>query len=288
MAVVRGARLAYRERGQGEPVVFVHGSLSDMRMWEQQLPRVGASYRAIAYSRRYARPNEDIAPGIDDPLSVHVDDLIAFLRAIDAFPAHLVGSSFGAFVCLVTAMRAPDLVASVVLQEPPVLSLFVSTPPRPAELFRLFVRRPRLALAIVGFGATAAGPAQSAFRRGDDDRAMQLFLHGALGKDAYGRLPDLRKQQFRDNIRALEAQLLGAGFPPLRDDDIRGVRTKALLMTGEHSPRVFLRMTDRLEELMPNAERVSIASASHLMAEENAAAVNEAILGFLGRRGPTS
>ncbi len=46
-ATVNGTTLAYREEGEGEPVVFVHGDLSDLRTWEQQLPVVGRSYRAI-------------------------------------------------------------------------------------------------------------------------------------------------------------------------------------------------------------------------------------------------
>ncbi|MGH3041139.1 MAG: alpha/beta fold hydrolase, partial [Gaiellaceae bacterium] len=46
-ASVNGATLAYREQGEGEPVVFVHGSADDLRSWDQQLPAIGASYRAI-------------------------------------------------------------------------------------------------------------------------------------------------------------------------------------------------------------------------------------------------
>jgi pimeloyl-ACP methyl ester carboxylesterase len=95
-AAVEGAALAYREQGHGEPVVFVHGSSRDLRTWEQQLPAIGASYRAIAYSRRYARPNEDIERDADDQMLPHVDDLVAFVRALAAAPAHLVGHSWGA------------------------------------------------------------------------------------------------------------------------------------------------------------------------------------------------
>ena len=54
-------------------------------------------------------------------------------------------------------------------------------------------------------------------------------------------------------------------------------------MTGERSPAYLPRLTDRLQQLLPTAERVEIAAASHLMHEENAGAVNEAILGFLAR-----
>jgi pimeloyl-ACP methyl ester carboxylesterase len=54
-------------------------------------------------------------------------------------------------------------------------------------------------------------------------------------------------------------------------------------MTGERNPAYLLRLTDRLQRL-PDVERVGIAGASHAMQEENAGAVNAAILGFLNRR----
>jgi pimeloyl-ACP methyl ester carboxylesterase len=279
---VENVALAYREQGEGEPVVFVHGDCSDLRTWEQQLPAIGASHRAIAYSRRYARPNEDIEPDADDQMLRHVDDLFAFLRVMGAAPAHLVGHSWGAFICLLAAIRHPQLVRTLVLGEPPVLSLFMSVPPRPTEVLRL-LRRPRTARAIFGFSAKTALPAEKAFRRGDDEAAMQRFAYGLLGKDSYERLPQERKQQARDNLNTLRAQVLGAGFPPLCDDDVRGVAAPTLLMTGERSPAYLLRLTDRLQQLLPNAERVEITAASHVMHEENARAVNEAILDYLAR-----
>ena len=105
-----------------------------------------------------------------------------------------------------------------------------------------------------------------------------------LGTDSYKRLPQERKQQAHENLNTLRAQVLGAGFPPLSKDDVRSVATPTLLMTGERSPAYPLRLTDHLQQLLPNTERVEIAAASHLMHEENAATVNEAILGFLARR----
>jgi pimeloyl-ACP methyl ester carboxylesterase len=273
-AAVDGAALAYREQGEGEPVVFVHGSSSDLRTWEQQLPAIGASYRAIAYSRRYARPNEDIEPDADDQMLPQVDDLVAFLRVLAAAPAHLVGHSWGAFICLLAAIRHPRLVRSLVLAEPPVLTLLTSVPPRPTELLRLFVGRPRTALAILSFGAKTH--AQMAFRRGDDEAAMQKMSHGMLGKDTYERLPEGRKQQ---NLHTLRAQVLGAGFPPLSDDDVRGVAAPTLLMTGERSPAYALRLTDRLQQLLPNAERAEIAAASHARSTKRSSASSPAAAG---------
>ncbi len=288
-ATVNGVSLAYREQGSGEPVVLVHGSASDIRTWEHQIPAIGANYRAVAYSRRYARPNDDIEAGVDDQMLPHVDDLAAFLKSIDAPAAHLVGHSWGGFIALLTAIRHPRLVRSLVLMEPPVLSLFVSTPPRPIEILRLFLRQPATAFAIVQFGAGTFAPAEKAFRRSDDEAAMRAFSRGVLGKASYERLSQARKQQIRDNRKAGRAQVLGAGFPPLSGEEVRAVRAPALLLVGEQSPVILRRLTDRLHELLPDSERVEIADASHLMHEDNPGMVNAAILGFLdGRASPMS
>jgi len=214
----------------------------------------------------------------------HVDDLVAFVRSIDAAPVHLVGHSWGGFVCLLTALRHPEVVRSLVLMEPPVLSLFVSTPPRPAELLRTFVRRPRMALAILKFGISAAVPAEKAYGRGDDEAGLELFGRGVLGNEAFEQLPAARKEQVRDNLAVDKAQLLGAGFPPLSDDEVRSVRTPTLLMNGQQSPAFLRLLTDRLEELLPSVERVEVPNASHLMHEDNPSVVNDAILAFLGRQ----
>jgi pimeloyl-ACP methyl ester carboxylesterase len=91
----------------------------------------------------------------------------------------------------------------------------------------------------------------------------------------------------RANLSTLRAGLLGAGFPPISDDEVRGIRAPVLLVTGEHSPRVLVRLTDLLEELLRNVERVEIRGASHLMHEDDPPAVHAAIVGFLERaRGP--
>ncbi len=286
VAKVNGTTLAYCEQGEGEPVLFVHGGTADLRVWGKQLPVVGRSYRAISYSQRYSRPNEGIDPDAANPFDDHVDDLAALLREIGAAPAHIVGSSSGAFISLLAAIRYPELVRSLVLEEPPALPLFVSTPPRAAELLRLFATRPRTAIAIMQFAFGTMIPATRAFRRGDDEKALETFLLGVLGEQTLSQLSEQTTQLLRDNVSTLRGALLhnDAGFPPLADADVRGVGIPVLLVNGERSPAVFSRLTDRLEELLPLVERVEIPNASHVMHEENAPAVNEAIVEFLGRQ----
>jgi pimeloyl-ACP methyl ester carboxylesterase len=276
---IDGRRFECVERGTGAPVVLVHGSASDYRTWHSQLDALGERYRTIAYSRRYHWPNERIPEGVDYAMTEHVDDLQAFLHALQAAPFHLVGHSYGAFVCLLLAIREPGLVRTLVLAEPPVVTLFVGNPPRPSEILRVMLGRPRTGLAIMKFVARGAGPATAAARRGDIDAAMRIFGNAVLGRDFYARLSPSRLEQIRAN--AIGAEFLGSGFAPLDEDDVRHLTAPTLLASAQHSPSFFHRLIDRLGVLLPRAERVEIRDASHIMHEDNAPAFNAAVLSFL-------
>lgn len=280
---IDAARLEYVERGGGEPVVFVHGSISDLRTWQFQLDEFAKSFRTIAYSRRYHWPNEPIAEGMDYSMAQQVDDVAALLRSLEAGPAHLVGNSYGAFLCLLLASREPHLVRTLVLAEPPVLPLFVSMPPRPQEIVKLLIRRPRTAVAILRFGAMGIGPAQAAFRRGEMETGMRLFLSAVLGREVYHRLSQSRLEQVRANLDAFKAELLGSGFLPLHADQVRRIQMPTLLVTGQRSPAFLRCLTDRLQELLPQSARIEIPETSHLMHEEDAPAYNAAVLSFLAK-----
>jgi pimeloyl-ACP methyl ester carboxylesterase len=199
---VNGARLAYLQRGRGQSVVFVHGGYSDLRTWLPQLDVFAAEYRAVAYSRRYARPNEDIPEGHDDQMRPHVHDLLTLLRSLDLAPVHLVGNSWGAFICLLAALDEPSLVRTLVLGEAPVLPLFISNSPKGGEIIRLLLRSPSDAIAIIRFAATVVGPAEKAYRRGDLEDGTRIFVSGVLGARAFEAVPEERKQQMRENHTA--------------------------------------------------------------------------------------
>jgi pimeloyl-ACP methyl ester carboxylesterase len=278
---VNGMELAYLERGSGEAVIFVHGGISDLRIWEKQMAPFSKNHRAIAYSRRYAWPNSEVPNGVDDQMWPHVDDLAELITKLDAAPAHLVGNSWGGFICLLTAMRHPELVRSITVEEPPVLPLLIGTNPKPQHVLKLFLSRPRTAAAVMKFFGTAMGPAIKAFKKGDVDGGVRVFARGVLGADVYESLPSNVKDAMLANGKPLSSELLGAGFPALTDDDVRRIMTPTLLVTGKKSPAMLLRLTDRLQQLLPNSQRVDIADASHLMHYEQPDALNAAVLKFI-------
>jgi pimeloyl-ACP methyl ester carboxylesterase len=287
VARVNGADLAYVEEGSGDAVVFVHGGISDLTIWRHQMRVFGARYRAISYSRRYAWPNEEIPDGVDDQIIPHADDLAGLIETLDAGPAHLVGNSWGAFICLFTALRRPELVRTLTLEEPPVLPLFISTPPKPQELLKAFVTRPATASAIVGALVRGMIPTTIALKRGKLEEGVRIFASRvALGRDAFDRLPAEVKEHMMLNAKTHSAQFLGEGFPRFTDDEARRIQQPALLVSGERSPALMQRLTDRLAELLPHVERVVVPGASHVMHYENPDATNTAILNFLAAQSP--
>ena len=211
----------------------------------------------------------------------HVEDLAFLLQALDAAPAHLVGHSWGAFICLLTAIHHPPLVRTLVLEEPPVVSLYLSTPPRATELLTLLARRPKTASR-----SFASAPERSPRRRRRSGKeTTRRHCAGSPWACSAARatagVPEERKQQMRENVNAFRAQMLGAGFPPLADEHVRGVTAPTLLITGERTPAFRRHLSDRLYQLLPGAEGIGIAGASHRLHEENPTAVNEAILTFI-------
>lgn len=276
---INGTTLEVIEQGSGETVVFVHGSLSDHRTWAQQRDVFAQSFHTVTYSRRYHWPNDPIPDGADYAMSEHVDDLEALIRSLGTAPVHLVGNSYGAFISLLLATRAPDLLRSLVLAEPPVVTLFVSTPPKPQQLLKLLVTRPRTAVAIIKLAAFGLNPAAQAVKRGDRAAAAEIFTKAALGSEAFQNMAEERKEQGRANF--IDAELLGSGFPPLEDEQVRRVNVPTLLGNGTRSPRVFHYLTDRLHDLLPRSQHVEISAASHLVHEDNPQAYNAAVLAFL-------
>lgn len=212
-------------------------------------------------------------------MSQHVDDLQVLLHSLEGRPVHIVGHSYGAFLGLLLATREPSLVRTLVLAEPPVTTLFVSTQPKPLELLRLLLMRPRTAAAIIKLGAQGIGPATAAAKQDDMEEAMRLFGTAVLGHKAYHGLSEQRKEQVRVNL--IKSEFLGSGFSPLTAQQLRNIQIPTLLLNGQLSPAVFHRLADRLEQLLPHSKRKEIPGASHMMHEDNAPVFNTAVLEFL-------
>lgn len=269
----------YVENGNGDSLVFVHGSASDYRTWNKQLEFFGKYYHTVVYSRRFHWPNEQISDKEDYSMVKHVEDLEEFLKFIGSQPVHLVGHSYGALLCILLAIKNPKLIQTLTLAEPPAVALFISNIPKPMDILKLFFSKPKLAFGIIKFGAKGIAPATKAFNQNNMDKALNIFGKATLGIETFLNLSNSRLEQARSNL--MKAELLGSGFLPLDKNKIQNIKLPTLLISGQNSPKLWQHLLVELNRLIPNSELIIIPEASHIMHEDNVSKYNETVLSFL-------
>lgn len=112
---VMGRHVAYDERGQGTPVVLIHGYPLNRMIWEAQWEGLAQHARIIAPDLRGFGESEMVAA---EPMSVDIyaDDVREFLDAIGVNePAIITGLSMGGYVALAYLRRYPSHVAGLIL-----------------------------------------------------------------------------------------------------------------------------------------------------------------------------
>src|SRR6478736_10549544 len=105
----------------GETVVLTHGSWADRLSWQLLVASLADHFRVVRYDRR--GHGESSCPPGQGTRAQDEDDLAELLEVLDLAPAHVVGNSFGASIVLGLAARRPALFSSVIVHEPPLLSL---------------------------------------------------------------------------------------------------------------------------------------------------------------------
>jgi len=126
--------MAYQEAGSGVPLVLVHGSINDYRVWAAQVPEFAKNYRVIAVSlRHYYRERWD-GKGNDFSIEQHISDVPVFIRQLNLGPVHLLGHSRGGAVVLNAAKMHPELIKSLILEDASGLEALLPESPDNARL----------------------------------------------------------------------------------------------------------------------------------------------------------
>ena len=190
-------------------------------------------------------PGHGRSPDWDGVADYHA--LSTAMAADAAVPgSHVIGHSFGATVALRLAVERPDLVARLTLIEPVFFAAARGTPEHAAH-------------------ARALVPFVAAMQAGDREAAARAF-HGIWGAGAW----DALKPRARDEAVARIA-LVAAGAPVIEHDAagllprLGAVTMPVTLISGAQSPPVIGAVHAALAQAMPQARRVVIAGAGHMV-----------------------
>src|SRR6476469_7303681 len=164
---VNGYPMAYRESGNGKPLILVHGSLNDYRYWNSEIGVFAEQYRVIAISLRHYFPEPWDGRGDDFSILQHANDVAEFIRRLDLERVHLLGHSRGGAVGLHVAARYPELIRTLILADASGLEeLLPDTPESRAMAAESQTNAERLAADLA---------------KGDRDAALRAFVDALSG-----------------------------------------------------------------------------------------------------------
>ena len=106
-------QLHYIEKGQGQPLILLHGNGESCDYFEHQIPCFSQYYRVIAIDTR----GHGKSPRGDKPFTIKqfAEDLHNFMVEKDIEKAHILGFSDGGNIALEFALNYPEKVEKLIL-----------------------------------------------------------------------------------------------------------------------------------------------------------------------------
>jgi YbgC/YbaW family acyl-CoA thioester hydrolase len=255
---VNGVNLAVEVRGEGPPVLFVHGYPFDRTIWRDQIEGL-PGYRRIAPDLRGM--GESDAPDLGYGMSIYADDLAALLDALGADDVVLCGLSMGGYIIFEFLRRWRHRVRGLILID------------TRAEADGAEARRARDAAA-----ATA--------REGGAGAIADQMLPKVLAEGTRLHAPDVAERLRRIMAATPVAGIVGA-LAAMRDrpDSLGLLSTLAglptLVMVGEEDALTPPEAARRMAAAIPGARLVVVPGAGHVTPLERPSETTAAILEFL-------
>ena len=266
IAVREGLRLHVEERGQGAPLVLLHGFTGCGAAWGDPLLDALAERRRVLAVDLHGHGASD-APVLDESwrMGCVVADLARLLDRLGVERADWIGYSMGGRIALALAVLRPGRVERLVLES--------ASPGLEEASAREERRRSDEALAarIESLGLEAfveEWPLQPLF-------ATQARLPGELRARERARRLVNRPEALAACLRGL-----GPGSQPSFWERLAEVRSPALLLTGGLDLK-FTGIAETMAGSLPDARRVVVPGAGHAVHLEDPAGWLEAVTSFL-------
>ena len=256
-----GVELEYEVVGRGETVVLIHGSHVAGALLPLSTEATLSTYSVVRYHRRgFAACSKPEALSIAE----QAQDCEALLRYLGVEHAHVVGHSYGGAIALQLALQAPELVHTLVLEEPALLAV-----PSGEAFFA------EMAPILEMYGA------------GDKEGAVRAFLQlvGRSNADEIidGAVPGGMAQAIADADTFFQVELPALQEWSFSGNEAKSIDAPVLFVLGQDSLPMFHEGRDLMRSWLPETEVAIIPDTCHLLQMESPAAVGAALTEFLSR-----
>ncbi len=246
-ADTNGVQLHYQRSGAGEPLVLVHGSWVDGRIWDGVVSLLSGSFEVVTYDRR-GHSRSSCPPG-QGSVRDDVEDLAALIDLLGLAPVHVAGASLGGSIALRLAATHPELLRSVSAHEPPLFDLVRAEVPDLPELTELHARLADVA-ALLESGAL-------------EGAARLYFDQVAEAPGGWDGLDGERRAALLANALTYLDQCRDPDALGIRLDDLSAFAGPALLTHGNRRPPFFRRIVELVVAALPGARSEVIEGSAH-------------------------
>ena len=241
---VNGVRLHYEERGDGTPILCIHGTGSSALVWSDAVDELSRLGRVIAYDRRGCGRSERPVPYERTSVAEHADDAAALLDALAGAPTVVIGRSYGGTVATDLALRYPDRVRALVVLE--------GDAPR------------ELAPSTAEWVDALADRLRDVAARNGVDAVAEALIREAAGEGAWLSFPEDLRRILTLNGPSILAEVRGEWWLRADAAALATIEQPALLVAATDSPPEFREPTRALAEALPNA-RTAMVGGGHLI-----------------------
>ena len=242
---IQDSGLYFEESGEGETIIFVHGSQEDYRAFMPQLELLGKEFHVVTYSRRYNFPNKNsYEKGTDFSPMTEAEDLEKLRQQLGVDKFNLVGHSYGGLIGLAYAKKYQDRLASITITEPPVLSIDGCNESLAATEKGLIERL------------------KASFATKDTTVVMKAIFEFFVGQDIQDQIPPVALNALKANLPEMEALANSENpFPNLNSN----FEFPSFIITSEYEMPVLKCTNEALIRTTPDAKHMVIPKASHDM-----------------------
>jgi pimeloyl-ACP methyl ester carboxylesterase len=238
----------YAERyGQGEAIVFVHGSGLNARMWDKQRDSLRSSMEVVLVDL----PGHGKSPGDGrDSVEEYRDEVYGVIRRLGLGRCYLAGHSLGGAIALSLALSYHDVVAGLVL---------------------------------IGTGAKLRVlPQILEGIKNDKEQTIDSIVTLAFSKKAS---PALKNEAFGEMMQC-RAEVIHRDFDACDHfnvmDSIASLKVPALIVCGTHDSLTPPKYSRYLNRAIQGSRLILVEDAGHMVMREKPEEVNRVIEEFTG------